>query len=336
MKKKLFIDLLLVVLSGLIFVSFRQNEQRNNESRLNRNGLSVNSLIVSGAKNQSVETVIQKLAKHSVTDFQLQLVSRKDANLSYVYAKGKTRYTLPLTSGRTFNENDYRSEVPFVILGSDLSKEAYQPQSQMYYHLRETYLAVIGVTGDKTDSAINHHLFISLSPNQTDLGSLRTADFRIIYDPTTPQKHDTKSILRLFNAHSTKRLVDTSTVKRERQGWFERSGMILTHVILIMVLMIILAWILGYLIIYSTKNFQMRPFFKNQLSISMVGQYATHLVLATGIGWLIGWRVQSIEQPAVISWLLVGFDVFATLVIYLYLSYSKHYEHLRAVIKKKD
>ncbi|MFD1466214.1 hypothetical protein ACFQ4L_09085 [Lapidilactobacillus mulanensis] len=335
MKKKLFIDLILVILTFLIFVSFRQSEQRNNESRLNRNGMSVESLILTDAKNQTVLSTVQKMAKSSVTNFQLQMISRKDPNLSYVYAKGNSNDSLPMISGRSFSKNDYLSEVPFVILGTDLTKDAYQPQSQMYYHLGERYLAVIGVAGEKTNSAINRHTFLSLSPNQDLANTVRTSNFRIIYDPTTTKPTDTKKILAIFGAKNTTRLVDNSTVKRERQGWFERSGMILTQTILIVALMIIMTWILVYLIIFATKNFQLGGFLKNQLALNMIGRLAGHLVIATGIGFVAGWRLQPIEQPAIILGIIAAFDLVMIIVTSIYLSHSQPYAHLRAAIKKK-
>lgn len=331
MKKKLFLDLILVLLTFLMFLCFRQNEQRNNESRLNRNGLSVDSLIVNRTKDQPLEDVVQKIAKSSLNNYQIQFVSQSDPNFSYVYAKGNVNSPLPLVSGRLFNQNDYESEVPFVVLGSDLAEKTYKPQAQQYYQHNGNYYAVIGVTGDTDNSAINHHTFISLSPIQQLDTSIRTSQFRIIYDPTVQKNSDTKKLLKILHGKSTKRLVDSSTIKRERQGWFARSGMIITQIILILALMIIMAWILAYLVIFTSKQFNLGSFLQNQLTLKRLGQLAAHLFLATGLGFVIGWQTQSIAAPATILGIVVVFDLVVLLGTYLYLTYSHDYTHLKHV-----
>lgn len=332
MKKKIFFDAILVILTFLMFLCFRQNEQRNNESRLNRNGLSVNSLIVNQAQDQPLQTTIQQIAKSPLKNYQLQFVSHKDPNFSYIYAKGDVNSTLPLISGRFFNQHDYESEVPFIVLGSNLTKQTYQPQAQQYYQLNHNYYAVIGVTGVSENSAINQHTFVSLSPNQTLDSAIRTGQFRIIYDPSTQKASYTKKVLQIFHATGTKRLVDSSSIKRERQGWFDRSGMIITQIILLLALMIIVTWILAYLVIFASKQFNLGSFLQNQLSLKMLGQLAAHLILATGIGFVIGWQTQKINRPDVILTILLLFVLITLISVYLYLTHSHHYTHLKQVL----
>ncbi|WP_125604510.1 hypothetical protein [Lapidilactobacillus bayanensis] len=336
MKKKIFLDLVLVLLTFLMFLCFRQNEQRNNESRLNRNGLSVDSLIVTGAKKQSLETVVQQISKSSLKHYQIQFVDEHDPNFSYIYAEGDGSSQLPLISGRFFNQNDYESEVPFVVLGTNLTKSTYQPQAQQYYDLSGNYYAVIGVTGVTDNSAINNHTFISLSPKQQLSNQITTSQFRIIYDPVVQKSSDTKKLLQILQATGTKRLVDSSSITRERQGWFARSGMIITQVILILALMIIMTWILAYLVIFASKQFNLGSFLQNQLTLKMLGQLATHLVLATGIGFLIGWQTQEITTPVIILGIIMIFDLIALVGTYLYLTYSQHYTHLKQVLDSNE
>lgn len=336
MKKKIFLDVILVVLTFLMFLCFRQNEQRNNESRLNRNGLSVNSLIVNGAKDQPLETAVQQIAKSPLKNYQIQFVSQTDPNFSYIYAKGHINSQLPLISGRLFNENDYESEVPFVVLGTDLTKKTYQPQEQSYYLFNNHYYAVIGVTGVTEKSAINQHVFISLSPNQDLSPTVTTSQFRIIYDPTVQKSSDTKKLQQLLHATGSNRLVDSSSITRERQGWFARSGMIITQVILLLALMIIISWILSYLVIFASKQFNLGSFLQNQLTLKMLGQLATHLILATGIGFLIGWQTQETAAPEIILGILVIFDLVSLIGTYLYLTYSQHYAHLKQVLDSNE
>lgn len=332
MKKRFVLDLLLIILTGLLVLCFQQDEQRNSIGQLNRNGLSENSLLIKGSKKMALSPLIKSLATSKLTDFQIQFVAKNDPNFSYVYAKGNVNQHLPVSSGRVFNSNDYQSEVPFVMLGKNQTKTAYQPQSQMYYDYQETYLAVIGVVGSNRPAAINDHTFISLSPVQADQ-SLLTSSFRIIYDPTTPSNRDTKQIIKLFQAQKSTRLIDNSTVKRERQGWFQRSGILLTQVILIFTFMVIIVWAQIYLVLVAGRPFKLGGFLRDQLTLKLLGQIAINLVGSTVLGLLGGWKLFHLGQPAILIGLLVAFDVLALLLTYFYMNYSQHYRQLKHAAK---
>ncbi|WP_261805589.1 hypothetical protein [Lapidilactobacillus luobeiensis] len=333
MKRRMFLDILLLILTILLVICFQQDEQRNSQSRLDRNGLSENSLIITGGKKIAIAPVIKELAASDLTDFQLQLVDKDDPNFSYVYAKGTSGESLPTTSGRIFNSNDFQSEVPFVLLGKDRTQEAYRPQSQQYFLSNDRYLAVIGVTGASGNYAINDHIFISLSPQQSDQ-NLLTNGFRIIYDPTEPNSADTRRIIDFFDAKKATRLVDTSTVKRERQGWFQRSGILLTQSILIFTVMTTVTWILIYLIVLAGRNFALGSFLKNQLRLKLLGQTALHLLVTTGLGAFIGLRFFNVSHGWIIVGLLLMFDLIALLITFLYLTYSRNYPRLKRAVKQ--
>lgn len=328
MKRKILLDILLAVLTGLLVLCFQQDEQRNNISQLNRNGLSENSLLINHSKKMAVTPLIKSLAASKLTNFQIQFIAKNNPNFSYVYAKGETNENLPVLSGRTFNSNDYQSEVPFVVLGKNQATNTYKPQSQMYYRYQENYLAVIGTVGTSRSSAINDHTFISLSPEQPDQ-KLLTSSFRIVYDPTTLNNSQTKQILKLFQGSKATRLIDNSTVKRERQGWFERSGILLTQVILIFTFMVIITWALVYLILVSGRRFNLGGFLRDQLTLKLLGEIALHLLLSTALGLLVGWQAFRVGHLAVVAGLVGIFDLLSLLISYLYMNNSRHYKKLK-------
>lgn len=328
MKRKIFLDLLLALLTGLLVLCFQQDEQRNSISQLNRNGLSENSLQINQHKKMAVEPLIKSLAASKLTNFQIQFIAKDNPNFSYVYAKGKTNENLPVLSGRTFNTNDYQSEVPFVVLGKNQIENTYQPQSQMYYQYQQQYLAVIGTVGTAQTSAINDHTFISLSPEQPDQ-NLLTSSFRIVYDPVTLNTAHTKQILKMFQASTATRLIDSSTVKRERQGWFERSGILLTQVILIFTFMVIITWALVYLILVSGRRFQLGGFLRDQLTLKLIGEIALNVLLSTIAGLLVGWQVFQVSHLPIIAGLVGIFDALTIIISYLYMTNSRHYAKLK-------
>ncbi|MFC6315003.1 hypothetical protein ACFQHW_05390 [Lapidilactobacillus achengensis] len=331
MKRRMILDLLLVVLSGLLVLCFQQDDQRNNQSQLDRNGLSENSLIITGGKKLAVTPLIKTLASSDLDNFQLQLIDNKDDNFSYIYIKGDVTEVMPTVSGRLLNANDFQSEVPFVLLGKNRLKEAYKPQSQEYFLKNDHYLAVIGVIGTSGDYAINNHIFISLSPNQSDQ-NLMTTDFRVVYDPKEPNSAQTKEIIKLFDAKKATRLVDTSSVQRERQGWFQRSGILLTQAILIFTVMATLAWIMIYYIVLAGRGFDLGGFLKEQLRLKLLGQTAFHLFLPTLLGYFIGVKIWSASHAMVILGLLLSFDVVALLITFLYLTFSRNYPRLQQAV----
>lgn len=321
MKKRAFLDILLILLSGLLVFCFDRSEQRNARSELDRNGLSEESLLLNDVPKQEVLPILKKLSQSSVHDYQLQLISKDNPNFSYLYAQGKQGQKIPTVSGRFFNENDFKSEVPFVVLGQKNAQKGYQPQSQMYYFFKHRYLPVIGIAGIAGQYAINQHTFISLSPQQTQW-QLNTGGFRIVYDPITPDDQQTAKVRRLFKAKKTTKLVDSSTIARERQGWFERSGLLLVQVIAIILVMALVSGILVYLTIYSGKDFKLAGFLRGRLFLKYLGELALRMTVSLAVGFLIGWQLtQPISLLPIIS-LLVGYIVLALAGTALYLHFS--------------
>ena len=321
MKKRAFLDILLILLSGLLVFCFDRNEQRNARSELNRNGLSEGSLLLKEVPKQQVLPILKKLSKSSVHDYRLQLISKDNPNFSYLYAQGKQGQKIPTVSGRFFSENDFKSEVPFVVLGQKRAQKGYQPQSQMYYFFKQRYLPVIGIAGISGNYAINQHTFISLSPLQTQW-QLSTSGFRIVYDPTTPDEQQTAKVRQLFNAKKTTKLVDSSTIARERQGWFERSGILLIQIIAIILIMALVSGILVYLTISSGKDFKLAGFLRGRLFLKYLGELALRITTSLAIGFLIGWQLtRPVAILPVIS-LLVGYIILALGATALYLHFS--------------
>lgn len=191
----IFCTLLLAFFSVFVFVKI---QQRDTVNRLNNNDLSNSAYLIKLKKSVPLQSINQRLSKEEkLDDFQLQYQDKKDKNVIFFYGKGNFS-TPAMESGSFFADNDFNSLVSVVIVGKDISRKLYKPQSQGYLHYDNQYYPVLGVMGAKEKSGLDNKIFIS--PSVDILKSKNSNDYNIIFDSDKPV--DIKRIKKILNAKS--------------------------------------------------------------------------------------------------------------------------------------
>lgn len=191
----IFCTLLLAFFSVFVFVKI---QQRDTVNRLNNNDLSNSAYLIKLKSSVSLQNINEKLSKEEKLDnFQLQYQDKKNKNMIFFYGKGN--FSSPaMKSGSFFTDNDFNSLVSTVIVGKDIAKNLYIPQSQGYLHYNNQYYPVLGVMGTKQKSGLDNKIFIS--PSVDILKNKQSRDYNIIFDSDKPV--DIERIKKILNATS--------------------------------------------------------------------------------------------------------------------------------------
>ncbi|WP_181190531.1 hypothetical protein, partial [Bombilactobacillus bombi] len=217
---------------------------------MDRGNIQEGALIFPSRSRQSIPGVLRKTEAHNLHNFQIYFIQKSNPNLSYVYMSQHLT-KVPMSSGRYFNANDFASPIPFVILGQDLYKTAYKPQTQPYFQLNNNYYSVVGAAGMSNTKKLNRHIFISASPKQHNKTQIRhyqvVVDGNILHHPQ--HLHQLQHLLKASHPYRS-----ANQINNIRQTWWMRWGVTLFGLIIVALLIVVLCWFIQIPMINLLKN----------------------------------------------------------------------------------
>lgn len=254
MKKNVLINLVVIIVLLVAGLLVSKNDMRNYQRLMDRGNIQDGALIFPSRSQQSIPTALRKMQAHNLHDFQIYFIQKKNPNLSYVYMS-KHLTKVPMNSGRYFSENDFASPIPFVVLGKDVYKNTYKPQTQPYFQMDNNYYSVIGSVGMTNTKKLNRHIFISTSPNQYDKTQLKhyqiVVDGNILHHP-----QHLKQMQHILKAHHLYR--SANKINNIHQTWWIRWGVTLFDLLALAIVVIILCWFAQVPMIQLLKNTPLR------------------------------------------------------------------------------
>ncbi|KRN29502.1 hypothetical protein IV38_GL000387 [Lactobacillus selangorensis] len=310
-KRKLILDLLLAILAfGCVFL-FGHQDQSNYTSQLNRNGLSNSAVVIRTHSHQTLQTTVKKLDAAHLKQYQVQFAPSK--SLSYFYGEGKFT-NIPELSGRFFTDDDFKSQIPVVVVGQNLTKQLYAPTSQSYLYLHHRYLSVVGTVGTQSKSALNDHTFISISPEYVfDNRQLRHVK---IYADGANLTGNQKQLKQIFKATKITPLVKTPIVGT---SWLSSYGLLVLSLLVAVGIGILLAEIF-YRLIQHQLDAPLDEHLAEHYRWGLFRQFAVHSFFAILVGYLIG-----VKQIDVIHYgFLFGFFCLLYVVLNLFFALRIH------------
>jgi hypothetical protein len=267
----------------LIVWAFSISDQQTYQNRLNRNGLSASALRVKTNSKERVATLIQKLADSHLKNYQVQLTDAAHPTVTYVFAQGD--YTqLPISSGRMLTDSDFSAPVPFVVAGDAVKDRLYQPANQAYYYDGSRYLSVVGTVGAANSTAINDHIFISLSTAQTTLkGRLRHYTINIDGTLATTKQKVAKQIFKVKSFAKPKYKNSNQT------AWAIPPIALTTGILLVaLVLTIGIARFFALAEIKQLNDTRLDRTLYRHLTYGYVRQYFFYALVGIGAGYFLG------------------------------------------------
>ncbi|UQS83555.1 hypothetical protein [Bombilactobacillus thymidiniphilus] len=236
MKKTIIINILIACLLVVAGSVVAKNDTRNYHTQMDRGNIQDGALIFPSRSKQSIPQALRSLEKKHLKNYQIYFIQKRNPNLSYVYMS-QTISRLPMDSGRYFTESDFRSAIPFAILGQSIYKKAYKPQSQAYYKVNNDYYSVLGSTGLKSTNNLNKHVFISASPQQKNKTKLK--NYQIVVDGAIlkhPQK--LQKLQKVIKAKHSYR--SANHINNIQQNWWTRWGIMIFFLLALAIIIIIL------------------------------------------------------------------------------------------------
>lgn len=319
MNKKHYIVCLLTALMTLVAV-YGFNHWQNSMSmlQLNNHNLSANAVLVKTKQNTSVARFFQLVKQSSLSDLQVQLISKQTPNLTYFFGTGD--YPEPtMKTGRFFSASDFTSAQPVAVVGKNLANQLYQPKDQAYIKLNGQYVPVIGVMGGKYNTQLDNQIFVAGAVNL--MGKTTIDNYHIWLDAATlPQVTPLKKHLHLKSIKHTS-LVKIANPKHQSLDY---KALVLLCVVVIAVLLQGLLWVKTSLVA------QIKLLAKFERSVFVFQNWWVYTVFC-GLGMLSGllWGGVMIKLTSYVGILLYLGCIWlaSSVVVYLRLLQSSHLLH---------
>ncbi|WP_125981607.1 ABC transporter permease [Loigolactobacillus iwatensis] len=323
-KRKSMLAVLTAILAFAGVFFFSQMNRADYQDILDRGGLSTNAYVFKSPKQSSIVALNQTFAtQHDLENYQVQYQLPHSSTV-YLYGAGNFK-TLPLISGRFFNDSDFKSQIPVAVVGKKVAKKLYSPTEQSYLKYGNRYISVIGVVGNRSSSHLDNRIFISTSTKQS-LTPTKVNKFRIVIDgkPYLKKRATFQSIL----AAKTPIHLVPSRTPIVGASWLARYWGYGLAIVLVFILLVGVAE-LGVIVsrpalvtnvLQATTRWQIFGREWRQFAVSSLGGLL--------VGGIIGmWRLY-ISQYTALWWLLLAFY----LVTQIYYA-GRLYYYLRQQIK---
>lgn len=238
MKKTIFINILIACLLVFAGVVISKEDSSNYQNLMNRGNIYEGALIYPTKSKQTVPHVLKRIKQKKITGFQMYFIKKSDPNISYVYMSRDIK-ELPMNTGRYFTKQNFDSQIPFVILGSEKFKTVYKPQTQPYYKIGNKFYSVLGSVGFKNTDQLNNHVFISTSPKQKSKAKVK--NYQVVLDGEVLRHPENitkiKHVLRAKKPYRS-----ANHINHIQQSWLSHWGIATSLLLVIAIAVLVLSW----------------------------------------------------------------------------------------------
>lgn len=278
--KKIIITIAMTALLLLGGILISRHDSVKYSSVMNRSGVSEEAVILKTNSKKTITSRLKLIANKPHLKGKFHFIKKNNSNFSYFYSQNE-KINLPIDSGRNFSKLDFKSNFPFIIIGSNV-KNVYKPQSQAYYKQNSNYLSIIGTVNMKGAPNLNKHIFESISPNMSN--GARLNDYQVVIDGIH-NKNNLNIIKRAFFATSA--VPSTNKINNVRLKFIERKS---TNYLILGIITILIAILNINLIVpmkYSMTNSRLNGDLRKDYQVGLMFKYVIYNFVAFIISYVI-------------------------------------------------